>query len=198
MEHKFKAFDKVLVRDGEHNIWKCAFFSHYGEGLYFTTDTNFSYQYCLSFEGNEHLAGTTDDPVKPKLKVVRGNAKRGNDVIKLLEGIGGINKSNCKGKNDAAFYHISKRGVICCCIDNSMFFNGFNLEILELPEPKRWRAEKGDYYYYVDFYGDVQTCFEENVGCDNLMYERGNYFETEEGAKLMADKIKKLFNEENP
>lgn len=198
MKHEFKPFlpfDKVLVKDGA--VWICALFSHIANGYYICGGRSF--KYCLPYEGNEHLVGTTDDPVKPKLKVVRGNAKRGNDVIKLLEGIGGINKSNCKGKNDAAFYYISKRGVICCTDDNSMFFNGFELEILELPEPKRWRAETyGNYWFIAEEDFDVLECRDTNTIIDISRYECGNYFKTKEEAEEMADKIKELFRHYKP
>ena len=58
----FKPFDKVLVRDAEGLEWYANYFSHYREydqgypyacmGVY--------YRYCIPYEGNEHLLGTTD------------------------------------------------------------------------------------------------------------------------------------------
>lgn len=61
-ECKFKAFDKVLVRDAEGLEWYANYFSHYREydqgypyacmGVY--------YRYCIPYEGNEHLLGTTE------------------------------------------------------------------------------------------------------------------------------------------
>lgn len=61
-ECPFKPFDKVLVRDAEGLEWYADYFSHYREydqgypyacmGVY--------YRYCIPYEGNEHLLGTTD------------------------------------------------------------------------------------------------------------------------------------------
>lgn len=57
----FMPFDKVLVRDDENNIWYANYFSHYREDEdypYVCIDS--SYRYCIPYEGNEHLLGTTD------------------------------------------------------------------------------------------------------------------------------------------
>ena len=61
-ECPFKPFDKVLVRDDGTQDWCANYFSHYREydqgypyacmGVY--------YRYCIPYEGNEHLLGTTD------------------------------------------------------------------------------------------------------------------------------------------
>lgn len=65
-ECPFKPFDKVLVRDAEGLEWYANYFSHYREydqgypyacmGVY--------YRYCIPYEGNEHLLGTTDPYTK--------------------------------------------------------------------------------------------------------------------------------------
>lgn len=58
--HRFKPFDKVLVRDNENMEWKCNLFSHYKRGgnyPYACIDS--SYRDCIPYEGNEHLLGTT-------------------------------------------------------------------------------------------------------------------------------------------
>lgn len=61
-ECPFKAFDKVLVRDNERQVWRANYFSHYRENnevcLYACID--FNYLYCIPYEGNEHLLGTID------------------------------------------------------------------------------------------------------------------------------------------
>lgn len=63
-ECPFKPFDKVLVRDEEEveNVWYANYFSHYKENdeeyPYACIDS--SYRYCIPYEGNEHLLGTTD------------------------------------------------------------------------------------------------------------------------------------------
>lgn len=61
-ECSFKPFDKVLVRDAEGLEWYANYFSHYRE-----YDQGYPYAcmgayycYCIPYEGNEHLLGTTD------------------------------------------------------------------------------------------------------------------------------------------
>lgn len=58
----FKSFDKVLVRDDGIQDWCANYFSHYRENdedyPYACIDS--FYRYCIPYEGNEHLLGTTD------------------------------------------------------------------------------------------------------------------------------------------
>lgn len=57
----FKPFGKVLVRDNDEGEWYANYFSHYKENNdcpYVCIDN--SYIYCIPYEGNEHLLGTTD------------------------------------------------------------------------------------------------------------------------------------------
>ena len=62
-KHKFKPFDKVLVRDNEHNEWLCNFYSHYQKASdYHYVCLCGGYKRCIPYEGNEHLVGTTDSP----------------------------------------------------------------------------------------------------------------------------------------
>lgn len=67
---EFKAYDRVLVRDEDHERWRAAIYDQY-------VTTNGAYPHCvigdgyfvqcIPYEGNEHLLGTTDRPEKPKL-----------------------------------------------------------------------------------------------------------------------------------
>lgn len=61
-ECPFMPFDKVLVRDNEGQLWNANYFSYYRENskdfLYACMDN--PYRYCIPYEGNEHLLGTTD------------------------------------------------------------------------------------------------------------------------------------------
>lgn len=60
-ELQFKPFEKVLVRDSIDDVWRASFFSHIKEddGRYVTT--GLSWKFCIPYEGNEHLLGTTDN-----------------------------------------------------------------------------------------------------------------------------------------
>jgi hypothetical protein len=60
-ELQFKLFEKVLVRDSYDDMWRASFFSHIKEddGRYVTTCI--TWRFCIPYEGNEHLLGTTDN-----------------------------------------------------------------------------------------------------------------------------------------
>lgn len=56
-----KPFDKVLARDTDEQTWRANYFSHYSnDPKYPYTCINGLYRYCIPYEGNEHLLGTTD------------------------------------------------------------------------------------------------------------------------------------------
>lgn len=60
----FKPFDKVLVRCNEDSVWRCELFSHYNT---FNKQCPYVclssvYKYCIPYEGNQHLLGTTNKP----------------------------------------------------------------------------------------------------------------------------------------
>lgn len=55
---KFKPFEKVLVRDSKASEWRANLFSYKNiNGPYYCVYT--SWNYCIPYEGNEHLLGTT-------------------------------------------------------------------------------------------------------------------------------------------
>lgn len=62
-EPELKPFDKVLVRDSDDVPWTASYYSHKEEGSYpYITIGNLCFRYCIPFEGNEHLVGTTKNP----------------------------------------------------------------------------------------------------------------------------------------
>lgn len=57
----FKPFDKVLVRNYDNTVWFANYFSHYKDNNgYHYACIDDSYIFCIPYEGNEHLLGTTD------------------------------------------------------------------------------------------------------------------------------------------
>lgn len=62
-EYQFKPFEKVLVRDNRNEAWRAAFFSYINEYKRYVT-TSMAWKYCVPYEGNEHLLGTTKDVEK--------------------------------------------------------------------------------------------------------------------------------------
>ena len=64
---KFQPFEKVLVRDCLSEKWHCTHYSHFDNKIeeHMCTDTH-NHIYCIPYEGNEHLVGTTDEPKEDK------------------------------------------------------------------------------------------------------------------------------------
>ena len=60
-EHQFKPFEKVLVRDSYEDKWRASFFSNIREGYAKYITTGLVWKFCIPYEGNEHLLGTTKD-----------------------------------------------------------------------------------------------------------------------------------------
>lgn len=57
---EFKPFDKVLVRDSKSDNWRANLFGYIGkDGYYHCVYANWAY--CIPYEGNESLLGTTKD-----------------------------------------------------------------------------------------------------------------------------------------
>lgn len=63
-EYDFKPFDKVLVRDCDEQEWNARFFEKMNdlEQCRFATTDGRVWRYCIPFEGNEELLGTTNEP----------------------------------------------------------------------------------------------------------------------------------------
>ena len=60
----FKPFDKVLVRCNKDSVWRCELFSHYNtfnKQLPYVCLSSV-YKYCIPYEGNQLLLGTTNNP----------------------------------------------------------------------------------------------------------------------------------------
>lgn len=62
--------------------------------------------------------------------------------------------------------------------------------------PKRWRAEIGEKYWFIDTEFSVCYSVEQNFIRDGKRYKVGNYFKTEEEAQVKLDKIKPIFKED--
>lgn len=62
-EHVFQPFEKVLVRESQSSKWDMDIFRRYEPDSNRYIGFWFSYwHYCIPYEGNEHLLGTTDAP----------------------------------------------------------------------------------------------------------------------------------------
>ena len=57
---ELKPFDKVLVRDDKEDQWSANIFSYQFRGMFHCLGECY-WRYCIPYEGNEHLLGTTKD-----------------------------------------------------------------------------------------------------------------------------------------
>ena len=63
-EHQFKPFEKVLVRDSYEDKWRASFFSNIRDSYAKYVTTGLVWKFCIPYEGNEHLLGTTNNVEK--------------------------------------------------------------------------------------------------------------------------------------
>lgn len=63
-------------------------------------------------------------------------------------------------------------------------------KIEELESKVRWRAKENEIYYYFNDFGEIHVNRDGCCGTDTDRYDLGNYFETEEEAKKIIEKIK--------
>lgn len=63
-EHEFKPFDRVLVRDNIIDIWTPYLYGLYSEDSMYPHFVlgGSRWKYCIPYEGNEHIIGTTKNP----------------------------------------------------------------------------------------------------------------------------------------
>lgn len=61
--------------------------------------------------------------------------------------------------------------------------------------PKRWRAEKGGIYWFIDsdFTGKVRDLWDQRSTDENVRYNLGNYFKTKEEAEKVKIKLDKFW-----
>jgi len=57
--------------------------------------------------------------------------------------------------------------------------------------PKRWRAEEGEEYYFLDSKCEIWSTYENKKKIDDAFFKLGNYFKTKEE----AEKVKKELDE---
>ena len=64
VKQEFKPFDRVLVRDKDTDTWEADIYLGYNEEdrYYRYKCTSMNYKFCIPYEGNEYLLGTTNSP----------------------------------------------------------------------------------------------------------------------------------------
>ena len=133
--------------------------------------------------------------MKDEQKVyIKGNAERGNEIIKLLEDLGGKNTFSCNGKTEGAIYFINPKGDIDSRTPLSGGVFPYIKEFYKEIKLPRWKPKYNERYYSVSWLGRVMSNKWYGTCDDELSYQFGNIFKTREEVEVARDKIKEMLN----
>lgn len=125
---------------------------------------------------------------------LRGDSERGDEVIKILEGLGGNNTFSYKGKNKDAYYFINPKGEI----DSETPFSGkvfpYVKEFYKEIKLPRWKPKYKERYYRINWRGAIVDDIWHDTQDEEICYEFGNCFETYDKAKAASYKIQEILN----
>ena len=123
-----------------------------------------------------------------KFKAVRGSEERADEVKQWLlkQGAKNIELYPCD-REDLLYYVMPTGSARSIRLEHDYLF-----DVEKLP---RWRAERGQMYYYISGLCEVITGFDDYLGYDNNHYELGNYFKKKEEAEKFCLKMIKLFED---
>ena len=123
---------------------------------------------------------------------IKGDLKRGDEVIKYLENLGGRNFHSINGKNVNAYYFINPNGIIVnSYLSGSEVFSYVKDFYKEIELPK-WKPNYYDDYFYVSDTGKILKASWHGGYTDILRYDLGNCFKTIEEAEEARGHIKEI------
>ena len=126
---------------------------------------------------------------------IKGNAERGNEIIKLLEDLGGNNTFSHEGNNKDAYYFINPKGEIDSETPFSEGVFPYVKEFYKETKLPKWKPKYNERYYSVSWLGRVMSNKWYGTCDDELSYQFGNIFKTHKEAKAARDKIKEMLNQ---
>lgn len=131
-----------------------------------------------------------------------------NELFDKEEGLAGYtNKENTielRRGHKFSFFYSGKLDTSYKEITNDILLSEYmkkELELLvkqaneEFGKPKRWRAEHGEEYCFINATGKIERTKEYGMAPDDIFHEFGNYFRTEEQAKKALERVKKALQE---
>ena len=135
--------------------------------------------------------------MEDKQKVyLKGDSERGNEVIKILEDLGGYNSYSLDGHNSNNYYFIAPDGIINNINVSSLVFSFVKAFYKEI-KLQEWKSEFDDNWYFINANGEVIKGTWNNNQIDNSCLEFGNCFSTFKEAEAARDKIKKILKRKN-
>ena len=125
---------------------------------------------------------------------IRGNAKRGKEVIKILTDLGGRNIHSHTGASKDTYYYISPDGVINVAAPDGRVVFPFLREFYKEIKLPRWKPKYKERYYRINWRGAVVDDIWHDTQDERLCYEFGNCFETHDKAKEASYKVQEILN----
>lgn len=127
---------------------------------------------------------------------IKGNPKRGAEIIKTLTDLGGINRKSLGGDNKFAYYYINPKGVIDYVYEHEyspdyLLVKEFYKKI-ELSEIKKWKPKNNECYYRITWIGEVTENIWYGLRNDESGYKFGNCFRTKKEAEVARDLVKSV------
>lgn len=126
---------------------------------------------------------------------IKGDRSRGDEIIKLLEDLGGKNTFFCNGKNEDSYYFIDPKGDIDNTSSNTSMVLPYIKEFYEEIKLPRWKPKYDENYYYVTDLESIMVEKWKNKLTDDWRYDFGNCFKSYEEAKEAINKIKNVLNQ---
>lgn len=121
-----------------------------------------------------------------KIKAIRGNKERAEEVIKWLVNHGARDAIKQVDGNDSdLLYFVTEEGNVGCIETEYKCL----VDVEELPH---WRAEIYHDYWYIDAEMDISSETDCRGYIANRRYMYGNYFKTEAEAEEMRDRVVEL------
>jgi hypothetical protein len=134
--------------------------------------------------------------MEDKQKVyIRGSKERGDEVIKILENLGGCNSYHLDGHNSNNYYFIAPDGKIHNTTYTVSSIFSFVKEFYKEIDLPRWKPEYAKRFFYINPTGIVGVNVWYGTNVNESYYEFGNCFKTFEEAEAARDKIKEILNQ---
>ena len=133
--------------------------------------------------------------MEDKQKVyIKGNAERGDEVIKIITDYGGRNPLNYYGDDIYGYYYISpNREIWHTCSERSQAYHFIKEFYKEIKLPK-WKPKYEEHYYRINCKGAVVETTWYVTQDEEICYKFGNCFRTKEEAEEAINKIKEVLN----
>ena len=125
---------------------------------------------------------------------IKGDSSRGDEVIKTLIGLGGINLNNLDGKGEDTYYYISPLGIIIGVASYEKNMMSILKEFYKEIKLPKWKPKNNEYYYRITWIGKVSEDIWYGSRNDESGYKFGNCFKTIKEAESVRDKIKEILN----